>query len=94
MLVKMLGREALITLAIQSLDLMFAINRNPFARRLAEPTIQQTRLAVVLKPLTPTAKRPLVDAQQLRRFQLIELRRLVAAQNVQKPDHTHTLKGF
>jgi hypothetical protein len=94
MLVKMLGREALITLAIQSFDLMFAINRNPLARRLAEPTIQQTRLAVVLKALTPTAKRPLVDAQQLRRFQLIELRRLVAAQNVQKPHHTHTLKGF
>ena len=94
MLVKMLGREAPIALAVQSLDLVGAIDRNPLARRLAEPTIQKSGLAVVLEPLTPTSKRPLVDPKQLRCLHLIELRRLVAAQNVQKPHHTHPLKGF
>ncbi len=76
MLVKMLGREALIAPAVQSLDLVHAINRNPLARRLAEPTIQNSGLAVVLEPLTPTSKRPLVDPKKLRRLHLIELRRL------------------
>src|SRR5271166_3402323 len=47
-----------------------------------------------VKPLTPTSKRPLVDTKQLRCLHLVELRRLVASQNVQKPHHTHTLKGF
>src|SRR5271166_6433673 len=94
MLVKMLGGEAQVTLAIQSLDLIRAIDRNPLARRFAEPTIQKPGLAVVLKPLTPTSKRPLVDTKQLRCLHLVELRRLIAAQNVQKPHHTHTLKGF
>src|SRR5208337_2080944 len=94
MLVKVLGGEAPVTLAIQSLDLVRAIDRNPLARRLAEPTIQKPRLAVVLKPLTPTSKRPLIDPKQLRCLHLVKLRRLVAAQNVKKPHHTHTLKGF
>ena len=94
MLVKVLGGEAPVTLAIQSLDLVRAIDRNPLARRLAEPTIQKPRLAVALKPLTPTSKRPLIDPKQLRCLHLVELRRLVAAQNVKKPHHTHTLKGF
>src|SRR5271166_3982607 len=94
MLMKVLGGEAPVTLAIQSLDLVRAIDRNPLARRLAEPTIQKPRLAVVLKPLTPTSKRPLIDPKQLRCLHLVELRRLVAAQNVKKPHHTHTLKGF
>jgi putative isomerase len=44
MLVKMLGGEALVTFAIQSLDLVRAIDRNPLARRLAEPTIQKPGL--------------------------------------------------
>ena len=79
----MLGREAAVALAIQSLHLMLPINRNPLARRLAQPPIQKPGLAIVLETLTPTAKRPLVDSKQLRRFQLIELRRLVAAQYVQ-----------
>ena len=94
MLVKMLGREALITLAIQSLDLVRAINRNPLARRLAKPTVQQTSLAVVLKALTPATKRPLINAEQFRSFHLIEFRRLIATQNAQKPHHTNPLKGF
>src|SRR5208337_3160101 len=42
----------------------------------------------------PTSKRPLIDPKQLRCLHLVELRRLVAAQNVKKPHHTHTLKGF
>ena len=94
MLVKMLGREARIALAIKRLDLVLPIDRNPLARRLAEPPVQQPRLAVVLEPLPPTPKRPLANPKQLRRLHLIELRRLVAAQNVQKPHHPHTLKGF
>ncbi len=94
MFVKMPGGEASIALAIQRLDLVGAIDRNPLARRLAEPTIQKPGLAVVLEPLAPASKCPLVNPEQFRRLHLIELRRLVAAQNVQKPHHTHTLKGF
>ena len=93
MLVKMLGGKALIALAVQSLDLVRAIDRNPLARRLAQPTIHKARLAVVLEPLTPTSERPLANPKQLRCLHLIELRRLVAAQNVQKPHHTNTLRA-
>lgn len=56
--------------------------------------LQERGLAVVLKALAPASKRPLINPKQVGCFQLIELRRLVAAQNVQKPHHTHTLKGF
>lgn len=94
MFVKMLGREALVALPIQSLDLLLAVERNPLAGRLAEPPVQKARLAVILEARPPAPERPLADAKQVRRFQLIELRRLVAAQNVQKPQHTNTLKGF
>jgi hypothetical protein len=64
------------------------------ARPLAEPPVQKSRLAILLMTLTPTAKRPLANPKQRRRLQLTRLRRLVAAQNVQKPWHSHTLKGF
>jgi hypothetical protein len=59
MLVKMLGREAAITVAIKPLHLRFPINRNPLARGLVQPPVQQTRLALLLVALAPTPERPL-----------------------------------
>jgi hypothetical protein len=94
MLMKMLGREAAVALAIQSLHLMLPINRNPSARRFAQPTIQQSRLAIVFEPLPPPTKRPLVDSKQFRRFDLVQFRRLVAAKYARELDHTNPLKGF
>jgi hypothetical protein len=40
MLVEMLDREALVTLAIKPLHLFGPVNRNPLARGLAEPAVQ------------------------------------------------------
>jgi len=94
MLVKMLGREARIPRLVKRLHLSLAIGRNTLARRLAEPAVQQARLARFLEAVAPAPKRPLPNPQQLRRFHLTELRRLVTAQNVQKPHHPHTLQGF
>jgi hypothetical protein len=94
LLVKMLGREAVIAFAIQSLHLMLPVDRNPLARRLAQPPIQKPGFAVVFEPLSPTAKRPFIDPKQFRRFELVQLRRLVAAQYAPELDHTNPLKGF
>src|ERR1019366_2256616 len=44
--------------------------------------------------IPPPPKRSLANAQKLRRFHLTELRGLVAAQNIQKLDHSHTLMGI
>jgi hypothetical protein len=40
MLVEMLDREALVTLAIKPLHLLGPVRRDPLARRLAEPAVQ------------------------------------------------------
>jgi hypothetical protein len=92
--VKVLIGEAKIALAIKRLHLRLARRGNALARRLGEPPVHKSRLARLLKAIAPTPKRPLPDAQKLRRFHLSELRRLVAAQNVHELDHPHTLKGF
>src|SRR5882757_10996918 len=94
MLVKMLGRETLIARAIQPFDLLLAVTRHPFGRRLAKPAIHQPGLALRLEANAPTAKRPFGDAEQLSRFDLVEVGRFIAAQNTPKLDHSHTLKGF
>src|SRR5208337_3099247 len=91
---EVLGSEPRITLSVKRLDLLLPVDRNPFPRRLAEPPVQQPRLAFLLVTRLPAPKRPLAHPKQRRCFQLVEFRRLVAAQNVQKPHHTHTLKGF
>src|SRR5665213_3040813 len=60
-LVEVLGGETAVAVAIQSFDLLFAVNRHPFARRPAEPAVQQTGFSGILKPQAPAAKRPLTD---------------------------------
>jgi hypothetical protein len=94
LLVKVLGRKAVVALAIQSFHFLLPIHRNPPARRLAQPAVQQARLSVVLEAQAPASKRPLPDPEQLRRFQLTELRSLVATQNIPELDHTNPLEGF
>jgi hypothetical protein len=73
MLVEMLDRKTLVALAIKPLHLLRPVDRNPLARRLAEPAVQKPGLAL----LTPHAasERPLAHPEQLCRLFLIELRR-------------------
>jgi hypothetical protein len=94
MLVEMLDREALVTLAIKPLHLFGPVNRNPLARGLAEPAVQEPRLTGLVIAARPAPERPLAHPEQLRRLLLIELRRFPAVQNVQKHRHAHPLKGF
>jgi hypothetical protein len=67
LLVKVLGREAVVALAIQSLYFLLPIHRNASARRLAQPAVQQAGLSVVLEAHAPASKRSLPDPEQLRR---------------------------
>jgi len=92
--VKMLRREAAVPCPVKRLDLGLPVERNPLAGRLPEPAVQKSRFAILVVALPPAPKRPLPDAQELRRLQLTELRRLVTPQNIQKLDHSHTLMGF
>src|SRR4029077_16781424 len=48
MLVEMLDRETLIALAIKPLHLLGPVGRDPLARRLAEPAVQEPGLALLL----------------------------------------------
>ncbi len=57
MLVKMLGREGGVPAAIKRFHLRLPIRRNPLARRLAKPPVQQARFASVLKTLVPASSK-------------------------------------
>jgi len=60
-LVKMLGREAGIAVAIKRLHLCLPFPRNPLARYLAKPPIQQACFALIRKSIAPTPKRSLAN---------------------------------
>src|SRR5271168_1225033 len=94
MLVEVLDGEALVALAIKSLDLLRPVGWNPLARRLAKPPIDKSGLAFLLIPALPAPERPLAHPQELRRLLLVQLRRFPAVQNVQKHRHAHPLKGL
>src|SRR5207344_1540831 len=94
MLVEVLDREALVALAIKPLHLLCPIHRDPLARRLAEPAVQEPGFALLLVAPRPPPERPFAHPQQLRRLFLIELRRFPTVQKVQKPCHAHSLLGF
>src|SRR5277367_5902594 len=94
MLVERLDREALVTLAVEPLHLLGPVNRNPLARRLAEPAVDEPGLALLLIAPRPAPDRPLTHPEQLRRLLLIELRRFPAVKKSQKPRHAHCLFGF
>src|SRR5277367_6288802 len=72
MLVEVLDREALIALAIEPLHLLGPVDRNPPARRLAEPAVQEPGLALLLVTPRPPAERPLAHSKQLRRLPLVQ----------------------
>jgi hypothetical protein len=78
MLVERLDREALVTLAIKPLHRLGPVNRNPLARRLAEPAVDEPGLALLLIAPRPAPDHPLAHPEQLRRLLLIELRRFPA----------------
>ena len=94
MLVEVLDREALVALAIKPLDLLRPVGRNPPARRLAEPPVDEPGLAVLLVSPRPAPERPLAHPEQLGRLRLVELRRFPAVKKRQKPRHAHSLLGF
>jgi hypothetical protein len=94
LLVKVLGGESPIAHPVERLHLALAVHRNPLARRLAEPPIQQSGFSVVLEANSPSSKRPLPDPKQLRSFQLSEFRGFVTTQNILELDHTNPLEGF
>jgi hypothetical protein len=92
--VEMLGRKTAIAGAIQRFVLSLTVHRHTLARDMPQPAAKQPRLAALVIPDAPATKRPLTDAQQLSRLQLIELARFIATQNTPKLDQSHTLKGF
>src|SRR5580693_856262 len=94
MLVEMLDREALVALAIEPLHLLGPIGRDPFARRLAKPPVDEARLALLLVSPRPAPERPLAHPEQFGRLLLAQLRRFPAAEKIQKHRHAHPLKGF
>jgi hypothetical protein len=94
MLVEVLDREALVALAIKPLNLLSPVRRDPLARRLAKPPVNEAGLAFLLVTARPAAERPLAHPEQLRRLFLIELRRFPPVKKIQKHRHAHPLKGF
>jgi hypothetical protein len=94
MFVEMPRREALIAHPIQALDLLAPVHRHPTTRRLADPTVQQTRLTFLFVATAPTPEGPFANTQQLRRLLLVQLRRVPAAKYVPELQHTNTLSGF
>jgi hypothetical protein len=94
MLMEMFDGEALVALAIERLHLFRPVDWNPLARRLAEPPINKTSLALLLVAACPSPERPLADAQKLCCFFLVQLRRFPPVEKLQKHNHAHPLKGF
>ena len=82
MLVEMLDRETLVALAIKPLHFLRPVDRNPLARRLAEPPVDEPGLAFVLVAARPAPECPLAHPEQLRRLLRIELRRFPAVQKI------------
>jgi hypothetical protein len=80
MLVEMLDRETLVALAVKPFHLFRPIARDPLARRLAEPPVDEPGLAFLLVAARPAPECPLAHPEQLRRLLLIELRRFPAVQ--------------
>ena len=94
MFVEGLDRETRVALAIEPLHFLRPVGGNPLARRLAEPAIDKSGLALLLIAPRPAPERPFAHPKQLGRLLLIELRRLPTVQKVQKPRHAHSLFGF
>ena len=71
MFVEALHHEALVAFAIEPLHLIRAIHGNSLARRLAEPPVEETGLALLFITARPAPKRPDVDPEQLRRLRAL-----------------------
>ena len=93
MLVEGLDREALVALAIKPLHFFRPIARDPLARRLAEPAIDEPGLAFLLISARPAPERPLRHPEQLGRLFLVQLRQFPTAQKIQKHRHAHPLRA-
>ena len=81
-LVEVLDRKTLVALAVKPFHLFRPIARDPLARRLAEPPVDEPGLAFVLVAARPAPECPLAHPEQLRRLLRIELRRFPAVQKI------------
>ena len=82
-----------VTLAVKPLHLLRPVDRDPLARRLAEPAVQEPGFALILVAARPAPERPFAHPQQLGRLFLIELRKFPTVQKAQKPRHAHSLSA-
>lgn len=90
-LVEVLGGEALVALPIEPLDLLRIGVRNPLRRGLAEPPVEEPSLPLLAIALAPAPEGPLAHAEDLRRLQLAQLRRLDPVEEAQKLHHPQPL---
>ena len=83
-LVEVLGREALIPLAIQRLNPLRLRRCNAVRRRRPDPAIPQPLLSLLAIPMAPAAERPFPNPQQLTSLSLAQLTTPKALVNVTK----------
>ena len=81
-LVEVLDRKTLVALAIEPLHFLRPIRRDPPARRLAEPAIDEAGLAFLFITACPAPKCPLAHPKQLGRLFLVQLRRFPAVEKI------------
>jgi len=90
MLVEVRGPKARVALPRKRLRLLLAVHRNPLARRLAEPPVQQASLALLIVPVAPASKRPLAHPNQFGCLLLVSSADSQTTQNAQKHRSTRT----
>ena len=92
LLVKVLHREVGVNLAVKPQHAQDLLGRRAAARRLANPTIKQTRRPLVTKPIPPAPKGALRNPQHLRSLDLAQLTALMPIQQTLKPHLSYLLQ--
>ena len=94
MLVEMLDREALLALAVKPLDLLGPVRRDPPARRLAEPPVDEAGLAFLLVPRVQRRNVRSLTPSNSAASAWLSSANSQAVKKRQKPRHAHSLLGF
>src|SRR6516162_6440265 len=93
MLVKVLGREALVSLPVELPDPFRFRLWHPLRRWLAKPTIGQPALALLPVTAPPSPERAFRHPQQSRSLQLAQPTFLPTSENVPEFQHAHTVQN-
>src|SRR6516165_3650644 len=93
MLVKVLGREALVSLPVELPDPFRFRLWHSLPRWLAKPTIGQPALALLPVTAPPPPERAFRDSEQFRRLQLAQPTFLPTSENVPEFQHAHTVQN-